>query len=657
MQSILAIPFAIPLMPEAVGEVDSSTDGAFEATFAAEAPKVPTTDKDTAEAAALGLVMVPNLTAATKPVPVGPRLDPALGKMTATARGQMAGLLPDPGLQNIAVDAAAAFDLPAQVELQALAGVEPQGVASRLGALATDTAGQRGEPSTPDPEPVPPDAILTDGPHHKAIASHAPVLPVALMPEVAGTTETGRSKVAAQSANVALGSPKAAPYPGEMVSVPDASSPTAGKTALANEVAVRTEPGASAAATTDRDQDVQQTFTLNLGEPLPKANASDFPVAEAHGHPDLSVKASQPHSEPVSPPAAIDPRSVRQPVPPTPEIADGGSVANQGAAGRQSGDGSLADAAVRLETPIASTGVGQALPVPEAKASAFPDAQLPDLKPELAEIPDRMPAPSFPPSGTPAGFWERLFTGLTVTEPGNQVLPGTALATGNDAGPRSEVRPDHAADLLTPTLPIPPATGDRPASGLTIFARGQALHAGPAEQPAPNGEETELTAFSLPLLHGTPGQSMPQPAASASGPTQLPVPQVAAQITAALSQTADGATELALSPEELGNVRLRLERDSKNPERMVVHITFERPETLDLFRRHAGELTDALRDAGYAGADIGFGHEGGRADTSERDPGFVAPDYCSGATGATDPQIADPSAPRLLAGASLDLRL
>jgi hypothetical protein len=197
MQSILAIPFAIPLMPEAVGEVDSSTDGAFEATFAAEAPKVPTTDKDTAEAAALGLVMVPNLTAATKPVPVGPRLDPALGKMTATARGQMAGLLPDPGLQNIAVDAAAAFDLPAQVELQALAGVEPQGVASRLGALATDTAGQRGEPSTPDPEPVPPDAILTDGPHHKAIASHAPVLPVALMPEVAGTTETGRSKVAA----------------------------------------------------------------------------------------------------------------------------------------------------------------------------------------------------------------------------------------------------------------------------------------------------------------------------------------------------------------------------------------------------------------------------------------------------------------------------
>ncbi len=275
----------------------------------------------------------------------------------------------------------------------------------------------------------------------------------------------------------------------------------------------------------------------------------------------------------------------------------------------------------------------------------------------MAETPDRMSAPTPPPPATPAGFWERLFNGLPIAVPGVHMQGETSGDTGKDAGSRSEAGSDHAAAALTPALLTPFAAGDRQASGLSIFARGQALHSSPADKPAPTNEETELTAFSLPLLPGTPGQSMSQPAASAPGPMQLPVPQVAAQITAALSQTADGATELALSPEELGNVRLRLERDAKNPERMVVHITFERPETLDLFRRHAGELTEALRDAGYAGADIGFGHEGGSAGTSERDPGFAAPDYGSGATGATDQQTAEPSSPRLLAGASLDLRL
>jgi hypothetical protein len=66
-------------------------------------------------------------------------------------------------------------------------------------------------------------------------------------------------------------------------------------------------------------------------------------------------------------------------------------------------------------------------------------------------------------------------------------------------------------------------------------------------------------------------------------------------------------TELALAPEELGKVRLRMEPDSANPDRMIILISVERPETLDLLRRHAGELAEAMRNAGYSGADIGFG--------------------------------------------------
>lgn len=150
-------------------------------------------------------------------------------------------------------------------------------------------------------------------------------------------------------------------------------------------------------------------------------------------------------------------------------------------------------------------------------------------------------------------------------------------------------------------------------------------------------------------------------AGGTSGPSAIPampsspVPHVAAQMTAALSQSSDGATELALSPDELGHVRLRMEPDAANPDRMVVMITFERPETLDLFRRHAGELAEALRAAGYAGADIGFGqdHSGssGSEGSSGRSPGWgMGPDQ-------SDPSPVLSPAPRLAAGASLDLRL
>jgi hypothetical protein len=132
----------------------------------------------------------------------------------------------------------------------------------------------------------------------------------------------------------------------------------------------------------------------------------------------------------------------------------------------------------------------------------------------------------------------------------------------------------------------------------------------------------------------------------------LPVPQVAAQLLAGLSQGADGSTELALSPDELGHVRLRMEHDATDPERLVVMINFERPETLDLFRRHAGELADALRAAGYSGVDIGFGQGNGEPD----DPDRGAPRR------GTEPDRPDPAplahtAPRPSDGASLDLRL
>ena len=92
------------------------------------------------------------------------------------------------------------------------------------------------------------------------------------------------------------------------------------------------------------------------------------------------------------------------------------------------------------------------------------------------------------------------------------------------------------------------------------------------------------------------------------------VPQLAAAMVATLHQKPDGTTEIALSPDELGSVRLRLEADARDPERMIVHLVFDRPETMDLFRRHADQLSEAIRAAGYAEARLDFGQSGRGAD-------------------------------------------
>jgi flagellar hook-length control protein FliK len=133
---------------------------------------------------------------------------------------------------------------------------------------------------------------------------------------------------------------------------------------------------------------------------------------------------------------------------------------------------------------------------------------------------------------------------------------------------------------------------------------------------------------------------------------QSVIPQVAAQLAGVILKNPDNSTTLALAPEELGKVHLRLETDVTNPDRMVVMITVERPETLDLFRRHASELAQALQDAGYAGADIGFGQHGQSGGQDQQN----ASGWAGRSLMPEEPgQISTPNRPT--AGASLDLRL
>ena len=74
------------------------------------------------------------------------------------------------------------------------------------------------------------------------------------------------------------------------------------------------------------------------------------------------------------------------------------------------------------------------------------------------------------------------------------------------------------------------------------------------------------------------------------------------QVTDALVSTRGDRTEIALSPEELGRIRLVM----SGPDRGQITIWAERPETLDLVRRNADLLTQQLADAGVSAGSLDF---------------------------------------------------
>ena len=181
-------------------------------------------------------------------------------------------------------------------------------------------------------------------------------------------------------------------------------------------------------------------------------------------------------------------------------------------------------------------------------------------------------------------------------------------------------------------------------SGMTVLA-----------QPDTPDDEIEAGIPSALGPSPTNGGSVAATGHLAASVSLQDLPRLSAQLAGTLVHRADGQTEIALSPEELGHVRLSMQADAQNPERMVVMLTFDRPETLDLFRRHADQLADALREAGYSGADISFGRSGDEnaRDGSDPDrPAFTPHDTAKDTDGAPKHHRS-----AIAATGSLDLRL
>jgi flagellar hook-length control protein FliK len=119
---------------------------------------------------------------------------------------------------------------------------------------------------------------------------------------------------------------------------------------------------------------------------------------------------------------------------------------------------------------------------------------------------------------------------------------------------------------------------------------------------------------------------------------------VAATLVQTIVEAETGTLHLVLTPDDLGKLRFEM---TGSGDQMRIHLTVERPETLDLLRRNADQLLSEFRDAGYGEATLSFGHSGEGGQQNAAPPAVHSP--------LQDPQPGPASLP-VHAGA-LDLRL
>ncbi|MEX2521107.1 MAG: flagellar hook-length control protein FliK, partial [Paracoccaceae bacterium] len=174
--------------------------------------------------------------------------------------------------------------------------------------------------------------------------------------------------------------------------------------------------------------------------------------------------------------------------------------------------------------------------------------------------------------------------GAALREPGEMAPPRAA--------PAAETPHEAAPKIAPQTPPTPP----------------QPIRMQPADVIAPVVADVS-TAFD-PLAPGAtiresaaaPGQiasAMPPPVAEARQ-----MAQIAAQISFAAGRGVDERVEIRLDPPELGRVRLSF---TMTDDGVAALVSADRPEIVDLMRRHAEVLHRDLTAAGYRNVTLDFG--------------------------------------------------
>lgn len=247
------------------------------------------------------------------------------------------------------------------------------------------------------------------------------------------------------------------------------------------------------------------------------------------------------------------------------------------------------------------------------------------VQPPVPQLMLGQPATSSDPA--PAQLAAPKAEGAAIGRPpetGGKALPAHKGKDAEPPRPGYETSDKHAHRLGTPhreTPPPPPAiAADR--SAKLIAGDGPAALGFALDQPHPSpdfpgaqGAEPVATLMAGPASTSsatqitTTAQSTPLMGADRSV-------DLGRQLAASLTDLSGRSVEVTLAPEELGRVTMTIASGDGG---LTLTLFAERPETLDLMRRHIDQLAQEFRDLGFGTLNFAFSHNG-KAQQREPEP-------------------------------------
>lgn len=351
------------------------------------------------------------------------------------------------------------------------------------------------------------------------------------------------------------------------------------------------------------------------GRPLGKAGAESAKdgIEKDHAADDPSVLVAAQISANVTDPGPGAPVPIAMELP---IVATGSRVNDPPAAGRSEGGRPARGAGL---TGISPNGAGPTGDVQsEAQTAVAPvDAGPEGMVPKAASLPGSGSAivvtegkAAVPPVSQAAATPQppsQPFTGPVVPSPPTKHedarrnraevsdVPAPARAGAHMTGGTSV---QQAATLQPPPAdPTQNVARKRP----DLADSGALSMLDPDHVPDHRGMQREGTSAGPVAVHPF---SVSAGSASVAGLTTGLAPALSRQIVAALARSPDGTVDLTLSPEELGRVRLSL--SSTDAGGIIVHVSADRAETMDMIRRHIDTLAQDFRSIGYGSVAFGF---------------------------------------------------
>ncbi|WP_305515601.1 flagellar hook-length control protein FliK [Shimia thalassica] len=195
--------------------------------------------------------------------------------------------------------------------------------------------------------------------------------------------------------------------------------------------------------------------------------------------------------------------------------------------------------------------------------------------------------------------------GVRLSEPVRAAEPAENIATSRMAS--SALSVPEVEKVKSGQFPRVD-TNHAPPTAVTVMLEKE------TQQTTTESGKAEIKVDSLPQegVVGAPHRSeLTQQTSRAAGPFEahpsprgLDAPDVSRQLAQAIQRGTDGSVEIRLSPEELGDVKMRV---AQSENAISITIQSERADTLELMRRHHQLLEKELLSMGFQEASFFFG--------------------------------------------------